>query len=375
MDTQPPDPPTLHTHTEGTKHTAHYTPNPKSSTSENPQRSTNPDSAHKLYSSGPSTPTYTSSTPILSSASPDTPGKADTPYIDIRTPSQSHTQRQNQNNHDHGRSQKEMKGSIGVGVGSGIGIGVGVGVGTGGGIGVGVGSGMGNTRNKDVSSTDTHSSESVQGNELRQVNEDGRVRGLGIDKVDVYEGGATRNKGHGVADKEGQMEVDVDTHDVESDWPEVHVAGSSPVSMVRGDDQSESVEQNMSIPVDLATGNAVAETEGDKSEDEGQQGVVFPELSELETIRDRLKSLDTPKVGQGETPRDEVISMVSCSTRHIAYSTRERADGQVKSMLIPALGQIPFLLEQIETQRSTIATLQHQAHLASSISRLERYVT
>lgn len=51
--------------------------------------------------SGPSTPTYLP-TPILSSASPDTPGKADTPYLDIiQTPAS---------------AQKKVKGRIGVGV-------------------------------------------------------------------------------------------------------------------------------------------------------------------------------------------------------------------------------------------------------------------
>ena len=105
-------------------------------------------------------------------------------------------------------------------------------------------------------------------------------------------------------------------------------------------------------------------------------GGEFPEMDGLGRMARRLREMDEEKApaggggGGGRVQRDELMGMVR---RWMVASCRKLTRlVQIKSLLHPAMEQLPYLHEQIAAQRETIGTMQQQAKLSEQLATVER---
>ena len=89
--------------------------------------------------------------------------------------------------------------------------------------------------------------------------------------------------------------------------------------------------------------------------------IEFPSMVEMKTFQDRLS-------GSTEVENTDLVNMVRQPDILQLYI----ADEKVKSLLEPCINHLPILRDQLEAQKATIQTLQHQAKLAKQLNDLER---
>lgn len=89
--------------------------------------------------------------------------------------------------------------------------------------------------------------------------------------------------------------------------------------------------------------------------------IEFPSMDEMKAFQDRLS-------GSTEVENTDLVNMV----RLPDIIQIVPADEKVKSLLEPCITHLPILRDQLEAQKATIQTLQHQAKLAKQLTDLER---
>jgi len=112
-------------------------------------------------------------------------------------------------------------------------------------------------------------------------------------------------------------------------------------------------------------------------DDEGEN-TGFPDQTSLRGIQERLDALNAARSsGEGEVlaQRDELAGMVNWLSLQTKRASSADGHKQVKSLLAPALEQLPFLQGQVDAQRDTIVTIQDQAKLSEQLMKVERCVS
>jgi hypothetical protein len=151
-----------------------------------------------------------------------------------------------------------------------------------------------------------------------------------------------------------EMELDAGTIDVSTEMSRGEGSSSSSKTIVLEDHNLVNLDKT-----DEAMPQAIEQADVEVEDVD----LEFPSLEEMKSYQDRL-------AGSSEVDNKDLVGMVRPNS--ITPSLQDISDSQVKSLLEPCLNHLPILRDQLEAQKATIQTLQHQAKLSKQLTSLER---